>query len=69
MTEKTASVEAICEALAREEIETNRNEWSDRDPDEMYFTKILNEDLAEELYLKGATIGKDGRVIRPSVVD
>ena len=68
MTEKFSSVEDIAEALAREEVEANRNEWSDRDLDELYFAKLLNEDLAEELAMKGATVGKDGRVIRPSIV-
>ena len=66
MTDTTFTAEDICEALAREEVEANRNEWSDRDPDEIYFSKILNEDLAADLYAKGATIGSDGRVIRPS---
>ena len=60
------TVEDIAEALAREEVEANRNQWSDRDPDEVYFIKILKEEQAAELYAKGATIGPDGRVIRPS---
>jgi hypothetical protein len=68
LTNNQPSIDEIAEALAIEEVEANRNQWSDRDPDEVYFTKILKEDEAAELHAQGATIGPDGRVIRPSTV-